>query len=372
MYNIDVCYKFIFGSMFEEMVLENIARKVHEYSKAGIFFVSCSGEILAFSCEEEERKLYSLKNGCLTLEDYERFFDEVSLSKNQILVFPVHCLETEAGYVVLTGIDTEQLEFFRELGKILVHISRKFFEEREKSSFFHLPLKEQVICRTIFEKNKGSYIPPNFLEGDYIIVVVPKKDVIQKIDYPKINRIWEFLYIYEEEAYITAVFYKIDEEKAREIYERISRTNLECCISGMFGDLDICRAKQDFLKRIMSMGQQENMGMKREKDWYMEGLFAYTSPLIKDAGLKDYSISRLIEEDNKNNTEFYHTLKMYLLCGNNITMAAEKLYIHRNTMVYRLKRIRSCIGLDFNDDNISRGLLAYMMIYDAAEGQGNK
>ena len=63
---------------------------------------------------------------------------------------------------------------------------------------------------------------------------------------------------------------------------------------------------------------------------------------------------------------------MYLLCGNNITMAAEKLYIHRNTMVYRLKRIRSCIGLDFNDDNISRGLLAYMMIYDAAEGQGNK
>lgn len=144
-----------------------------------------------------------------------------------------------------------------------------------------------------------------------------------------------------------------------------------CCVSEVFGDLNVCRAKQDFLKHIMAIWRRENTGMRREKDWYMEGLFAYTSPLIKDAGLNDYSISRLIEEDKKNNTEFYHTLKMYLLCENNITMAAEKLYIHRNTMVYRLKQIKSCLGLDFNDDNISRGLLAFIMMYDAAEGQGN-
>lgn len=74
MYNIDVCYKFIFGSMFEEMVLDDIAQKVHEYAKAGVFFVSGSGELLAYFCGEEEKEQYSLKNGCLTFEDYEKFF----------------------------------------------------------------------------------------------------------------------------------------------------------------------------------------------------------------------------------------------------------------------------------------------------------
>ncbi len=372
MYNIDVCYKFIFGSMFEEMVLDDIAQKVYEYTRAGVFFVSCSGEILAYSCGKEERKACSLKKGCLTFEDYKRIFDDTVSGKNQNLIFPVYHLKRALGYVVLTHINTEQQTFFRELGRILVQISQEFFEEKGKNTFFHLPLKEQVICRTIFAEKQCHKILADILEGNYIIIIFPKEDIIQKIDYLTINQAWKHLYVYEEEAYITAVLYKVNDQKAQDVYNRIANINLSCCISEMFGDLDVCRAKQDFLKHIMSIRRQEDVGMKREKDWYMEGLFTYTSPLIKDAGLNDYSISCLIEEDKKNNTEFYHTLKMYLLCENNITIAAKKLYIHRNTMVYRLKQIKSCIGLDINDGDISRGLLAFMMMHDAAEGQGNK
>ena len=66
-------------------------------------------------------------------------------------------------------------------------------------------------------------------------------------------------------------------------------------------------------------------GVKREKDWYLQGIFSYTLPLIEEAGLSDYSILNLIKEDEKNHTELYDTLKMYLLCENNVTMAAEKL-----------------------------------------------
>ena len=108
-------------------------------------------------------------------------------------------------------------------------------------------------------------------------------------------------------------------------------------------------------------------GVKREKDWYLQGIFSYTLPLIEEAGLSDYSILNLIKEDEKNHTELYDTLKMYLLCENNVTMAAEKLHVHRNTLVYRLKQIKDCLELDINNNEISRELLAFMIMYDLSK-----
>ena len=98
----------------------------------------------------------------------------------------------------------------------------------------------------------------------------------------------------------------------------------------------------------------------------MRGMYTYTVSLIRKAGLSDYSIEQLILEDEKNNTELYYSLKVYLLCENNVTAAAKRLHIHRNTLVYRLKRIREIIGGDMNDYETSRGLLAFIMMNDAA------
>ncbi len=154
MYNIDVCYKFILGSMFEETVLDDISRKVHEYTKAGVFFVSCSGELLAFSAGKEEGGKYSFDNGYLTFEGYEEFFGKMPSDERNKLIFPVSRPESAAGYVILTCVDKENLTFFQELGRVLAEISQEFFEEKKKNTLFQLPLKEQVICRTIFAENQ--------------------------------------------------------------------------------------------------------------------------------------------------------------------------------------------------------------------------
>ena len=61
-----------------------------------------------------------------------------------------------------------------------------------------------------------------------------------------------------------------------------------------------------------------------------------------------------------------HTLKTYLLCENNVAIAAKRLHIHRNTLVYRLKQIRECLDVDTNDHDVSRELLAFMMMNDIA------
>lgn len=58
---------------------------------------------------------------------------------------------------------------------------------------------------------------------------------------------------------------------------------------------------------------------------------------------------RLKQIDEERGTDFYLTLKEYLYSGKNIISTAEKLYIHRSTLTYRLGRIQELTELDFSD-----------------------
>lgn len=60
-------------------------------------------------------------------------------------------------------------------------------------------------------------------------------------------------------------------------------------------------------------------------------------------------IKRLKSYDLKYNTKFCHTIYMYLLHERNIAVTAESLNLHRNTLTYRLKKIRNLIDIDSID-----------------------
>lgn len=57
----------------------------------------------------------------------------------------------------------------------------------------------------------------------------------------------------------------------------------------------------------------------------------------------------LWQYDQKNETEYYQTLFQYICLSGNITMVAKEMYTHRNTIVYRLEKIKSLCQLDIDD-----------------------
>ena len=65
-----------------------------------------------------------------------------------------------------------------------------------------------------------------------------------------------------------------------------------------------------------------------------------------------------------NNTDFYHTLEVYFKNDYNISKAASKLYIHRNTLTYRLEKIENILGKDFNSFEDKYNLITAMKIND--------
>lgn len=68
-------------------------------------------------------------------------------------------------------------------------------------------------------------------------------------------------------------------------------------------------------------------------------------------------LSGLLAFDTENSTDYFDSLYAYLSHGKSLRRAAETLGLHRNTLDYRLRRIRELFGLDLDDQNVCFELL---------------
>jgi purine catabolism regulator len=70
----------------------------------------------------------------------------------------------------------------------------------------------------------------------------------------------------------------------------------------------------------------------------------------------------LIAYDAERGSDLIRTLTVFFDCSENASEAADRLFLHRNSVPYRLERVRELTGLDYRD-NLDRlalrlGLLA--------------
>lgn len=365
MYEIDVCYKIIFEAMLEKPALKSIAEKINEYTGAKIIFVSGSGKILAYSHTFEQDSSESVKWSHVTFSEYEKFRQREAAGAYQIAVKPVEIPGRPDGYVVVLFSEEEFRQFFEELGSVIGKAVKHYFAEAEKELLVVQPMREALLAWSLFHgKTEGIRKTEEIWTGQYIEVLVLKKDLQGKL-VSQIKAIWDSYCICEETDRVLILFFGLRAKNTEEIYRKFTEKGIRCSISEPFGKLDRCAVKYKLLNRMaMVSGLENDPVMKREKEWSVQGLYTYTTPLFKEAGLSDYRLLRLLQEDRENNTDLYYTLKVYLMNENNVTMAADSLHIHRNTLVYRLKQIRECIEADINDNETARELLAFMMMYD--------
>jgi hypothetical protein len=71
--------------------------------------------------------------------------------------------------------------------------------------------------------------------------------------------------------------------------------------------------------------------------------------LSNDTRFLDPRMARLVDYDDRNNTDLAASLRAYLDAGLNIAKAAQILVVHPNTLRYRLERIQRITGLDMQD-----------------------
>jgi DNA-binding PucR family transcriptional regulator len=86
--------------------------------------------------------------------------------------------------------------------------------------------------------------------------------------------------------------------------------------------------------------------------------------LARSAELRPFRelIGRLEAYDHEHNGDLVRTLRVFFAANANASEAADRLYLHRNSLPYRLARVQDLTGLDLKDPRarlaLQLGLLA--------------
>ena len=67
-------------------------------------------------------------------------------------------------------------------------------------------------------------------------------------------------------------------------------------------------------------------------------------------------VEPLIEHDRSRGSDLVKTLRTYFAAGANASEAADRLFLHRNSMTYRLERVSKLTGLDLREPGVALAL----------------
>jgi DNA-binding PucR family transcriptional regulator len=78
-------------------------------------------------------------------------------------------------------------------------------------------------------------------------------------------------------------------------------------------------------------------------------------------------IEPLLARDRERRSDLVRTLRVYFTAGANASEAADRLFLHRNSMLYRLARIQNLTGLDLKEPEVRLAFQLGLLAIDAEE-----
>lgn len=151
---------------------------------------------------------------------------------------------------------------------------------------------------------------------------------------------------------------------------------LECvaCIDKIIADLErldtnltfsagVGRVKQgvqhvEQARREAELAMRAGRGMGRRRKKHRThafgdlGCLCFLNELSGSLAMRDFyeeNMRTLLDYDRDNKMELVKTLEYYFFCKQNLRMTAEALFVHKNSVVYRLGKIEALLGKELDD-----------------------
>ena len=119
---------------------------------------------------------------------------------------------------------------------------------------------------------------------------------------------------------------------------------------------DPAQIREAYVQALHTLDIAERFGEDKNLFYYQDYCFYdLLNELPRDTRFSRYchpALKTLKDYDKAKATSLFDTLQAYADLGFNQQAAAEKLFLHRNTMNYRRKKIEELTGIDFDDANV--------------------
>ena len=80
-------------------------------------------------------------------------------------------------------------------------------------------------------------------------------------------------------------------------------------------------------------------------------------------------VGPIVEHDRERGSDLVRTLRVYFAAGANASEAADRLFLHRNSLLYRLERITNLTGLDLKDHRVALALQLGLLAVEKGEAR---
>ena len=399
--DIDICYKIAFEAIVEKKNIQEVMDTAYFYTKIPSFIVNMAGELITILRKDipEFQTLHVGLKGIPELTEAINGFLDKRGEYNTHLENCIVCPENgdyhlyfaplhikgniEAFYVSIYRAD-DDVKKVREAASIILKAVTELLEEQARSSKRNILFLQEFISKSIFDHSSinggslkelfetyGELLKPGFL----VAAVRPRvynDDIVTEIR-RGICENFEGIYCYEKQNVLYILFTGIvskEEKTITAVLEKIL-TGLRCVcgITSAFSDIELIPGKQMIAHDILELGAKEDKEkIVFDEEIYRERIF-YLAIVGKygKAAYKECDFELLEEEDRVSGTQFYNTLKEYLLCGCNVGATASQLFIHRNTMIYRLTKIKEILNLNVNEPAAARRILLQMLLKEIDE-----
>jgi DNA-binding PucR family transcriptional regulator len=131
----------------------------------------------------------------------------------------------------------------------------------------------------------------------------------------------------------------------------VSRNGIRCGVSREGADVTRLPALYEEASAALRLGQRIRPGeyIYEYENYIVYRICEIGDETAKGDALLDAGLLRLIAYDNEHGTEFFGSLKGWFAAARNISDASERLHLHRNTLVYHLKRVEEIMGVSLTD-----------------------
>lgn len=225
--------------------------------------------------------------------------------------------------------------------------------------------------RALQQKLKSSYWVP--LTNYYVMYIPIEKNSPARLEIEYLRSYLERLSPYFKTVYINnSIILLINFDKKgeieslwRDISFLLSEHKLKAGVSFEFSKLDPLKYYYKQAKNAFIIGQE--VFSKKIIYYFHDSYPLYLlSELNEDICLMHYchkGILKLFEFDKRNSTEYFTTLYAYMNSLFSLTHTAKKLFVHKNTMLHRLERIKEISGIDsIEQEDIFKIYLTYKIL----------
>lgn len=141
-------------------------------------------------------------------------------------------------------------------------------------------------------------------------------------------------------------------------YEEILRRNRSFCVySPAFGDLNQLRSAYLQIDAIMHQIPKQSGGLYETLKYSWSSILSQFLRTPDHEALLHPAVATLRQYDEAHGTDFTETLYVFLRHDRSLSKTAQVMFLHRNTLIYRIERIYQLIGSNLDDPEQREHLL---------------